>query len=116
MKNFLNEGKIKYEISDRNKKHTEIVNKSFFNILEPFIKSILICTIELLKNNKIQFYDYFLSLASIEANLHKINKKFYLFSKEIYNIRMIIKIEEAFKQNHEQFENNYENIINNLFK
>ena len=116
MKNILGEGKIIYEISDRNKKHTEIVNISLFYILESFIKSIIAYSIELLKNNKIYFYDYFLSLASIEANLHKINKKFYLFSKEIYNIRMIIKIKKSFSQNHEQFENNYGNIINNLFQ
>ena len=49
MKNFLEEGKIIYEISDRNKKHTEIVNISLFNILESFIKSIISYSIELLK-------------------------------------------------------------------
>ena len=116
MKNLLNEGKIKYEISERNKKYTEEVNLCFFNIIEPFMRSIIIYSFELLKKDKTKFYEFFFSLTLIEANLHKINKKFLLFSKEIYNIRMLIKIEEAFKNNHEKFKEIYEKIINNLLQ
>jgi len=53
---------------------------------------------------------------SIEANLQKLNKKFYLYSKEIYNIRVIIKIEEGFKNEHDIFEKNFEKIMNNLLQ
>ena len=114
MKKILDEEKIKYEISDRNKDYTEIVNINFFNIMESLIKAILAYSVELNKKDKAKFFEYFYSLTSIEANLQKINKKFFLFSKEIYNIRSIIKINEAYKSNYEEFELNYEKIINNL--
>ena len=113
---ILEEGNIKYEISERNKNYTEIVNINFFNLMESLIKAILLFSIELIKKDKAKFFEYLYSLTSIEASLQKINKKFFLFSKELYNIRSIIKIDEAYKSNHEQFEINYERIIDNLLK
>ena len=69
-----------------------------------------------MKKDKVQFFEFFYTFTSIEANLQKINKKFYLFSKEIFNIRAIIKIEEGFKNSHEIFEKNFEKIMNNLLQ
>ena len=108
MINILNEEKIKYEISERN------VNINFFNIMESLIRVILISGIELNKNNKVKFYEYLYALPSIEANVQKINKKLILYSKEVYNIRTIIKIDEAYKSNHEVFEK--KNISKKLWK
>ena len=92
--NWINEEKIKYEISERNKPYTGIVNINFFNIMESLIRVILISGIELNKNNKVKFYEYLYALPSIEANVQKINKKLILYSKEVYNIRTIIKIDQ----------------------
>ena len=110
----LKENIIKYEISDRNKKYTKIVNINFFIIIEAILRAVLLFSIDLLKKDKAKFYEFFYSLSSIEANLQKINKKFLLFSKEIYNCINLIKIQESYKYNIIQFENNYEKIINNL--
>ena len=116
MTNILNEEKIKYEISKRNKKYTKIVNINFFNVIESFLRGVLLYSIELIKKDKVKFFEFFYSFTSIEASFQKINQKFYLYSKEIYNIRTIIKIEEEYKYNHEQFEKNYEKIMNNLLQ
>ena len=113
---ILDEEKIKYENSERNKAYTEIVNLNFFNIMESLMRALLLYSIDLIKKDKAKFYEYFYTLLSIEANLQKINKKFILYSKEQYNLRSIIKIEEAYKSKHEQFEKNYEKIINNLLQ
>ena len=66
--------------------------------------------------DKNKFFELFQSFISIEANIQKINRKFILFSKELYNLRAIIKIQESYKCNYEWFENNYEKITNNLLQ
>ncbi len=114
--NILKEDIIKYEISTRNKKYTKIVNLNFFITIEAFLRAILLFSFDLLKKDKAKFYEFFFSFNSIEANLQKMNKKFYLFSKEIFNFRNIIKIQESYKNNAIQFENNYEKIIKNLLQ
>ena len=114
--NVLKEEIIKYEISGRNKNYTKIVNVNLFVIIEALIRGILLFSIDLMKNDKAKFCSFFYSFTSIEANLQKINKKFYLYSKEITNLRNIIKIEEAYKYNHEQFDKNYQKFINNLLQ
>ena len=114
--NILDEEIIKYEISERNKKYTKIVNINFFNLIESLIRAILLYSIELMKKDQAKFYDYFYYLTTVEANLQKMNRRYFLFSKEIYNIKYIIKIEEAYKYNHEEFEKNYEAIMNNLLE
>ena len=116
IKNILNEGNIKIEKSERNKSYTRKVNQNFYYILESFIRAILSFSIDLLKTDNAKFYNFFYGLQPIEAIFQNINKKLYLYSKEIYNIRTIIKIEEAFKHNPEIFENNYEKMMNILFQ
>ena len=116
MINVLNEEKIKYEISERNKRYTKIVNINFFNIIESLLRGILVFSVDLLKKDEVVFFDYIRTFISIEANLQKLNKKFFLFSKEIYNIRAIIKIKESFSNNFNNLKKNYEKIINNLLQ
>ena len=111
----LEKNEIKYEISARNQKHTKIVNIYFFNIVESLIGAILLQSMKLL-NDKVKFAEFTYKLTSVEASLQKINRKFYLYSKEIYNLRSLIKIQEAFKFNYESFVENYEKIINNLLE
>ena len=93
---IMNEERIKYEISERNKKYTKIVNINFFNIIESLLRGMFLFSIELMKKDKVQGLEFLHTFASIEANLQKLNKKFYLYSKEIFNIRAIIKIEEGY--------------------
>ena len=112
---ILEKNEIKYEISYRSQRHSKTVNLCFFNIVESLIRAILIQSVILTKN-KIKFFEFIYSLTSIEANLQKINKKFYLYSKEIYNIRNLIKIQEAFKGNYESFFKNYETILDNIME
>ena len=114
MIDILEENIIKYEESERNKKYTKKVNNYFFKIIESLIRGILLFSIELKKNDLFKFYEFFFTLPSIEANLQKINQKYNLYSKQIYNLSSIIKIHDCYKFNQEEFENNYENIVKNL--
>ena len=107
---------IQYEYSNRSKRYTKKVNYCFFNIIESLIRGVLLYSIELLKKDNFKFYEFFYTFTSIEANLQKINKKYNLYSKEIYNLISIIKIYECYKFNQEEFEKNYEKIVNNLIK
>ena len=107
---------IKYEISERNRKYTKIVNINIFTLVETLIRAILKFSIKLIQKDKVKFFEYFYYLTSLEANLQKMNKKYYLYSKEIYNIRYIIKIDEAYKSIHEKFEKSYEKLMNNLLE
>ena len=114
MTDILEENIIKYEDSERNQKYTKKVNYYFFKIIESLIRGILLYSIELKKNDQFKFYEFFFTLPSIEANLQKINQKYNLYSKQIYNLSSIIKIHECYKFNLEEFENKYEEIVNNL--
>ena len=114
MNNYLDEKNIKYEESSRNKRYTRTVNIALFNILESFIRIILIYSQELIQNDKEKFMKYFNLFPLIETSLQKLNKKYFLFSKEIYNIRNIIKIKEAYKSIPEELINNYKKIMDNL--
>ena len=109
---ILSENKMVYEISYRNEEYTKIVNIYLFKIIESIIRGMLIYSIDLLKRDKAKFFEYFSSFSAIEAIIQKINKKYYLFSKEIYNLRIIIKIDETNKF----FDKDYEKIVENLLK
>ena len=105
-----------YEISERNKKFTKIVNLNLFNLMEAFIRAILLFSIDLIQKDKVKFFEYFYYLHSLEAIMERINKKYFLYSKEIYTLRYIIKIEEGYKSNQDQFETNYIHIMKNLLE
>ena len=111
---ILNSNIIKYEISERNKEYTKIVNLIFFNIIEALSRALLQYSIDLIHSNKNKFYEYFNIFTSIETNLQNLNNKYILFNKELINIGSIIKIKDAYKYNLEQFEINYEKILDNL--
>ena len=116
MIDILDQNIIKYEISNRNKRYTKKVNLFFFYVIESLIRGVLLYSIELLKKDNFKFYEFFFTFTSIEANIQKINVKYNLYSKEIYNLISIIKIYECYRLNQEQFEKNYEKIVNNLLK
>ena len=115
MKAYLNEKKIIYEESSRNPRYTKIVNMCLFNIYESFIRALLIQSQKLLEKDKAKFVEYIQLLSRVEISLNKINSDLYLMSKEIYSLKNIIKIIEAFKDNQVLFDTNYNKIINNLF-
>ncbi len=116
MINILDENIIKYEESNRNKKYTKKVNSFFFNVIESLIRGVLEYSKDLLKKDNFKFYEFFYTFTSIEANVQKINKKYNLFSKQIYNLISMIKINECYKYNQEEFEKNYNKIVDNLLE
>ena len=113
---ILQENIIKDEISERNNEYIKLVNYHWFLILESLTRAILIYSIELFMNDNNKFYDYFRLFGAIETSLQKLNNKYYLHSKEIFNLRSILKIQEAYKYNYDKFENYYKNIVNNLLQ
>ena len=112
----LNENKISYENSERNKGYTSIVNISFFNIFESLTRAILLDGIELKKKDQVKFNEYLNALPSIEASLQKLNSKLYLYSKELFSLKCIVKIYQNNNLNYEQFETNFERIMHNLLQ
>ena len=114
MKNYLNENKIKYEESQRCKAYSKTVNIHLFLIIESFIRTILLKSKELILKDKEKFLQLFKNFPLIETSLQKINKRYLLFSKEIYNIRNIIQIGDAYKDNFDKFEKYYIKIMDNL--
>ena len=105
---------IKYENNDQNKKYIKKVNYFLFNIIESLIESMLIYSIDLERKDINKFYDYFYTFIPAEASLQKINKKYNIGSKQIFNLNSIIKIQESHKLNHQEFELYYEKIVTSL--
>ena len=112
----LNEFMNKYQISEINNDYSKLVNFPWFSIIESLTRSILIYSMELFEINRNKFYEYFRTLPAIEANLQKLNNKYCLNSKEIFNLGSIIKINEYYKYNFDQFENYYKNIVDKLLQ
>ena len=111
---ILSENIIKFEISERNEEYAKLVNFHWFALIESLTRAILIYSVELFQNDRNMFYDYYLTFASTEATLQKLNKKYNLYNKELFNLGSIIKIHELYKYNYESFEEYYKNIINIL--
>ena len=111
---ILNENIIKFETPEKANDNSKIVNYCWFLVIESLTRAILEYSIELFNKDKNMFFEYLGIFRVIEANLQKLNIKYYLYNKEIYNLTSIIKIQEYYKYNHDEFENNYINIINNL--
>ena len=84
--------------------------------MESFIRVILTFSFELIQKDKVKFYEFFSYFTSIEDNLQRINTQYFLCSKEIINLKYIIKIEEGYKSNHGEFEDNYIKIVKNLLE
>ena len=110
---ILSENKMNYEISSRNEEQTKLVNICFFKLIESIIRGILIYSIELLEKDRAKFIEYISSFVAIEAIIQKINRTYFLFSKEIYNLRTIIKIDESNKFISDDL---YKKIIENLLR
>ena len=105
IKNLIIEKKITMENSERNPEYSQINKICFFLIIE----SLLTQTIIILKNNKFfNIYKNFNKLKSYISKLFKIEKKFLLFSKQLFNFEIIIKIFEYYEK---QKKDNKEEII-----
>ena len=113
---ILNKGQIIFDEHNQNKRYIKKVNQLFYNIIESLIESMLLYSVELKKKDKNKFYDYFYTFIPAEASIQKLNMKYNINSKQIFNLNSIIKIHECYKFNQEKFEENYEKIINNLIK
>ena len=107
---------IKYEISERKDEISKLVNLHWFLIIECFTRSILIDSMEIFKHDRNKFYDFFKLFPAIETDFQKLNKKYYLHNKEIYNLGSIIKFKEFYRYNIEKFEQYFTDIINNLLE
>ena len=113
---ILNDNIIKYEISDRNDEYSKLVNFHWFSIIESMIRAILIFSMKIFENDRNKFHEYFRKFPALEAGLQKINKKYYLYSKEILNLGSIIKIHDSYRYNFASFENHYIDIVNMLLE
>ena len=76
-------------------------------LIEAFIRCILLFSLELNKIDKIKFKNFFDFLNQTDKLLQNLNIKFSLFSKEIINLKVLLKIEESCEEVYEQFETNY---------
>ena len=76
----------------------------------------LVYSVELAKKDMNKFYDYFYTFTPAEASIQKLNMKYNINSKQIFNLNSIIKIHECYKFNQNKFEECYSKIINNLLK
>ena len=108
---IFNQKLIIYEISSRNKNYTKIVNNCFYFLIEAILRCILAFSLELIKIDKTQFRKLLNDLNIIEKIFSNINMKFFLFSKELINFQILVKIKDSCKSNEYLFENNYEKII-----
>ena len=71
---------------------------------------------KIFKHDINKFYDFFKLFPAIETDFQKLNKKYYLHNKEIYNLGSIIKFKEFYRYNNEKFEQYFKDIINNLLE
>ena len=110
---ILDEKIINYEKNTKNKNNFQITNKHFYILIEAFIRCILLFSLELNKIDKIKFKNFFDFLNQTDKFLQNLNIKFSLFSKEIINLKVLLKIEESCEEVYEQFETNYKKIITN---
>ena len=110
----LNKNNIIFYNNNQNKRYIKKVNQFLFNLIESLIESMLLYSVELKQKDINKFYDYFYTFIPTEANLQKINIKYDICSKQIFNLNSIIKIEECYKKNRDEFVLNYDKIINNL--
>ena len=107
---------IRYEISEKNDEYSKLVNLHWFLIIESFTRAILINSMELFKKDRNKFYDFFGLFPAIEASFQKLNKKYYLCNKEIFNLDSVVKLNEFYKHNIDKFEKYYNDIVNNLLE
>ncbi len=56
---------IIYEISERNKRYTKLVNIYFFNLMESLLRAIVKYSNELIKKDKVKFFEYLYYLTSL---------------------------------------------------
>ena len=112
----LNKNQIIFDEHNQKKRYIKKVNNFFYYIIESLIESMLVYSVELAKKDMNKFYDYFYTFTPAEASIQKLNMKYNINSKQIFNLNSIIKIHECYKFNQNKFEECYSKIINNLLK
>ena len=95
IKPIIEEKKIEMEITRRNPHYSRIIKLPFFYIIETLSKILKEKIIDLLNDSKINIYkenDFFKEIQNFIHNLLKLEKRFLLFSKEIFSLDIIIKL------------------------
>ena len=108
--NIIKNKKITMEDSDRNQDYNQVNKASFYYIIESICKLMhqKICILLSNGNNDIKGENYFKSIQYFLGHLLKLEKKFMLFSNEIFFLHIIIKLIEKIKittQNKENIDN-----------
>ena len=111
--NMIIENKVNLEKSERNPIYTHINKISFFYVIENLLKQIMF-----IFNNKnfLNMYNYYVDIKCYLTNLFKLEKRFLLFSKELFNLKIIIKIFEYYEKNTKEKVNinEYEKVIRKI--
>ena len=109
---IINQNQIKYEISERSKEYTSIVNLPIFNPLESMLKAASQekIYIDLINNPK-----DFSNLLNINRELLffalKVETSYHLFLKEVYSLQEIISIMDCLNSNKKMTQENIKKII-----
>ena len=111
IKDLIIKKKVSMENSDRNPDYSQINKICFFYVME----SLLVQIIDFLKNKTFfNIYQFFTKIKCYITNLFKLEKKFLLFSKELFIFDIIIKLFEYYEKEENKETNIYQYEI--LFK
>ena len=95
IKDFIIKKKVSMENSDRNPDYSQINKICFFYVMESLLAQI----IDFLKNKTFfNIYQFFNKIKCYMSNLFKLEKKFLLFSKELFIFEIIIKLFEYYEK------------------
>ena len=112
LKNMILENKTNMEESERSPNYSHINKISFFYIIENLLRYI---QSNFKKRDFLNMYEYYKKIKIYLSNLFKLEKRFLLFSKEIFNFSLMINIFEYFeKSDKEKVVNEYEKLIKKI--
>ena len=95
IKDFIIKKKVSMENSDRNPDYSQINKICFFYVME----SLLVQIIDFLKNKTFfNIYQFINKIKCYITNLFKLEKKFLLFSKQLFIFEIIIKLFEYYEK------------------
>jgi hypothetical protein len=105
IKDLIIKKKVSMEMSDRNPDYSQINKICFFYVMESLLTQI----IDFLKNKTFyNIYQFFNKIKCYMSNLFKLEKKFLLFSKEIFIFEIIIKLFEYYEKEENKEANIYQ--------
>ena len=113
-RDMIKDNKVNMEVSERNPPYTHINKISFFYVIE----NLLTYMINIFgRKDFLSMYDYYKESKCFLINLFKLEKRFLLFSKEIFNYTIIINIFEYYeKSDKEKVAKEYEKIIRKIVR